>query len=105
MARTLESYLSSRPLDSRVNELTKRVDNTSNPAVIEVEVPGVEPSDIKVKIEGRSLSIETSRGSAYVTIGQRLDAEGATANLKHGLLTIRIPKRDAKIVTVTVNEG
>lgn len=105
MARTLETYLSSKPLYSRSSELTRKVDNNSNPAVIEIEVPGVEPSDIKVKIEGRSLSVETPKGSAYIPIGQRLDAEGTTANLKHGMLTIRIPKRDAKVVSITVHEG
>lgn len=89
---------------SRNTQLNYRVLSEDNAAVAEIEVPGVEPPEVKVRIEGRSLSVETPRGNAYITIGQRLDADGAVANLKHGLLTIRIPKRDARIVEVTVHE-
>lgn len=104
MVRIIENSLSSRPTSSHGGKLSSRMDNNSNPAVIEVEVPGVEPSDIKVRIEGRSLFVETPKGSAYVPIGQRLDAEGATAKLRHGLLTVRIPKREAKVVDILVLE-
>jgi HSP20 family molecular chaperone IbpA len=89
---------------SRNTVLNCQVKSEDNTALIEVEVPGVDPDSVKVRIEGRSLSVETPKGNAYVTIGQRLDADNATANLKHGLLTIRIPKRDAKIVEVVVHE-
>jgi HSP20 family molecular chaperone IbpA len=89
---------------SRNTALNYRILSEDNAAVAEIEVPGVEPSDVKVKIEGRSLSVETPRGNAYVTIGQRLSADDATATIKNGLLTIRIPKRDARIVEVKVSE-
>lgn len=85
-------------------QLNKRVNVDGNSAVIEVEVPGVTPDSIKVKVEGRSVSVETPKGNCFVTLGQRLDTDGATAILKYGLLTIRIPKRDAKIVEVFVSE-
>jgi HSP20 family molecular chaperone IbpA len=83
--------------------LNYRIRTEDDAAVAEVEVPGVEPADVKVRVEGRSLSVDTPRGSAYFTIGQRIDAEGTTADLKNGLLTLRIPKRDAKIVEVNVH--
>ena len=83
--------------------LNYRIKTEDDAAVAEVEVPGVEPSEVKVRVEGRSLSVDTPRGSAYFTIGQRIDAEGTTADLKNGLLTLRIPKRDAKIVEVNVH--
>lgn len=86
-------------------QLNKKVNIEDNFAVVEVEVPGVSPGDIKVKVEGRSISVETPKGNCFVTIGQRLDTEGTTATLKYGLLTIRIPKRDAKIVEVSVSES
>lgn len=89
---------------SRNTALNYRIDSEDNAAVAEIEVPGVEPSDVKVRIEGRSLSVETPKGNAYITIGQRLSPDEATASLKHGLLTIRIPKRDARIVEVKVHE-
>jgi HSP20 family molecular chaperone IbpA len=100
----LIDYANNQTSVFRRNELTHKVDYNSNPSVIEVEVPGVNPSDVKVKIEGRSLFVETPKGNLYLPIGQRLDSEAATANLKHGLLTVRIPKRDAKIVNVLVHE-
>lgn len=94
------------------SEASKRVTYSSAPrisseekdVVIEVDTPGVSPSDVKVRIEGRSLVVETPRGNSYVSLGQRLASDEATASLKHGLLTIRIPKREAKIVEVVVQE-
>lgn len=86
------------------NNLNYRVRTEDDAAIAEVEVPGVDPSEVKVRIEGRSLTVDTPRGSAYFTIGQRIDAEGTSAELKHGLLSIRIPKRDAKVVEVKVAE-
>ena len=89
---------------SRNTALNYRILSEDNAAVAEIEVPGVEPSEVKVRIEGRSLSVETPRGNCYVTIGQRLSTDDATASIKHGLLTIRVPKRDAKVVEVKVSE-
>lgn len=89
---------------SNVRNLNYRIHAEDDAAIAEVEVPGVEPSEIKIRIEGRSLSVDTPRGSAYFTIGQRIDAEGTTAEVKNGLLTLRIPKRDAKVVEVTVKQ-
>ena len=88
----------------RNTALNYRILSEDNAAVAEIEVPGVEPSEVKVRIEGRSLSVETPRGNCYVTIGQRLSADDASASIKHGLLTIRIPKRDARVVEVKVSE-
>ena len=91
------------PITNARHNLHYRVTSEDDAAIVEVEVPGVAPSDVKVRIEGRSLMVETPRGSAYFTIGQRIDAEHTTADLKHGLLTLRIPKRDAKVVEVNVH--
>jgi HSP20 family molecular chaperone IbpA len=84
--------------------LNYRITSEDDAAVAEVEVPGVLPEDVKVRIEGRSLTVETPRGNAFFTLGQRIDADHTTANLRHGLLTIRIPKRDARVVEVKVSE-
>lgn len=89
---------------SRNTALNYQVDSEDSAAVAEIEVPGVDPSEVKVRIEGRSLSVETPKGNAYITIGQRLSPDEATASLKYGLLTIRIPKRDARVVEVQVHE-
>lgn len=87
---------------SRNTALNYRILSEDNAAVAEIEVPGVEPADVKVRIEGRSLSVETPRGNCYVTIGSRLSADDSTASIKHGLLTIRIPKRESRTVEVRV---
>jgi HSP20 family molecular chaperone IbpA len=84
--------------------LNYRINSEDDAAVAEVEVPGVLPEDVKVRIEGRSLTVETPRGNAFFTLGQRIDADHTSATLKHGLLTIRIPKRDARIVEIKVSE-
>jgi HSP20 family molecular chaperone IbpA len=90
---------------SRNTALNYRIFTKDDAAVAEIEVPGVEPSDVKVRIEGRSLSVETPRGNCYVTIGQRLSADSAKANIKNGLLTITIPKREAKVVEISITEA
>lgn len=84
--------------------LNYRIASEDDAAVAEVEVPGVLPEDVKVRIEGRSLTVETPRGNAFFTLGQRIDADHTVASLKHGLLTIRIPKREAKTVEVKISE-
>ena len=84
--------------------LNYRITSEDDAAVAEVEVPGVTPEDVKVRIEGRSLTVETPRGNAFFTLGQRIDADHTVASLRHGLLTVRIPKRDARIVEVKVSE-
>ena len=86
------------------SSLNYRIKPEDDAAVAEVEVPGVAPEDVKVRIEGRSLTVETPRGNAFFTLGQRIDADHTVASLKHGLLTIRIPKRDARVVEVKVSE-
>jgi HSP20 family molecular chaperone IbpA len=84
--------------------LNFRIASEDDAAIAEVEVPGVTPEDVKVRIEGRSLTVETPRGNAFFTLGQRIDADHTVASIKHGLLTIRIPKRDARVVEVKISE-
>lgn len=88
----------------RSNELNRRLDFKSNPATLEIEVPGIPPSDVKVKIEGRSLMVETPKGNTFVTLDQKLDTDRATATLKHGLLTINIPKKETRTLEIAVSE-
>ncbi len=71
----------------------------------EVEVPGVDPTDVAVKVEGRAIHVETPRGNTYFTIGSRVDGDNVTASVKHGLLTLTIPKRQAKTVAVIVEDN
>jgi len=71
----------------------------------EVEVPGVDPKDVAVRVEGRAIHVETPRGNTYFTIGSRVDGDQVKASVKHGLLTLTIPKRQAKTVAVVVEDN
>jgi HSP20 family molecular chaperone IbpA len=87
---------------NRNNSLNYRVLSEEDASVVEVEVPGVNPKEVKIQLEGRQLTIDTPRGSAFFSLGTRIDSSHATAKLKHGLLTIRIPKREATLVEIQV---
>ena len=69
---------------------------------VEVEVPGVNPEDISVKLEGRQLTVTTPRGNLMVPLGTRIDSNRAKANVKNGMLTVSIPKREATTVEIKV---
>jgi HSP20 family protein len=80
--------------------------------VVRAEVPGVKPESVQVDIEGRRLTVSGERTppdttssfhrrerrfgkfSRTVQLPNDLDADKASATVKDGLLTIRIPKRE-----------
>ena len=70
--------------------------------LVEVEVPGVNPEEIKVDAKGRAIVVECPRGSTYLTVGSRVDLDNITARIKWGMLTIEVPRRDTKSVSVEV---
>lgn len=84
------------------SQLNHRVDTQDSVFTAEVEVPGVEPGDINVKIEGRLLSVSTPRGNAYISVGQRVRSSDAEASLKNGILTVKIPTRGAEVLEIPV---
>jgi HSP20 family molecular chaperone IbpA len=90
------------PAASRPRGLSYEIKSEDDAVIAEVEVPGVAPTDVKVKVEGRAVHVETPRGNAYFTIGARVDGENVSATLRHGLLALRVPKREAKTVQVKV---
>ena len=61
-------------------------------------------ANVKVNCEGRAIQVETPRGNAYFTVGARIDMDNIEASIQHGLLTLRVPKREAKRVEVKVLE-
>ena len=90
------------PLYQRRQGLNYQIKSEDDAVVAEVEVPGVTPKDVKIRVEGRAVHVETPRGNAYFTIGSRVDSDQVTAAIRHGLLSLRVPKREAKIVEVVV---
>lgn len=84
--------------------LSHEIESDDDYVYAKVDVPGVDPNDIKVRVEGRAIHVETPRGNTYFTVGARVDGDNTTASVKHGLLTLTIPKRQAKTVAVTVED-
>ena len=69
---------------------------------VDVEVPGCDPKDVKITAEGRAIHVITPRGSCYFTVGARIDMDNIEASIRHGLLTLTVPKREAKRVEIKV---
>jgi HSP20 family molecular chaperone IbpA len=92
----------SRP---NINSIRSTTSTEGNNAIVKLEVPGVSPEDISVTIQGRMLTVKTPGASAEFNLAQRLSLDEATATLKYGLLTVSVPTREAKKVTVNVVEG
>ena len=92
----------SRP---ELNTIRSWTSTEGNNAIVKLEVPGVSPKDISVTIQGRMLTVKTPGASAEFNLSQRLSLDEATATLKYGLLTVSVPTREAKTVSVTVVEG
>ncbi len=101
----------------------KRVDSIVRPAVdifedesgitVHADMPGVSKERLNVKVEGDTLSIDgvadipmpegmeplyaEVRATHYqrsFTLSPEMDVDKVEANLKNGVLTLRIPKRD-----------
>jgi HSP20 family protein len=81
--------------------------------VLKMEVPGVAPDTLEVQTEGRTLKVSGKRQPAVPENGSfhrrerdfgefsrsfqlpaDLDLGRAEASLKHGILTVRVPKRE-----------
>ncbi len=98
---------------------------SGNQLIIEFDAPGVAPSDIAVRVEGRAIDVSLRRalnrgpgidvieaGRQHGTFRQRLwlgdrwDLAGLEAGAEHGVLTIRAPlAADIASRTVEVTPG
>jgi HSP20 family molecular chaperone IbpA len=88
--------------NSKTRGLSYEIKPGDDAVVAEVEVPGCNPKDVKVNCEGRAIHVTTPRGNAYFTVGARIDMDHIEASIRHGLLTLRVPKREARKVEVRV---
>jgi len=109
---------------ARAFELPLDVRTTDDEIVLECDVPGLTQDDLEIHVEGRTLTLKghrAYRGNAddKVWLGRRYgafqrnfnlpeltDAEGMTASLDAGVLTLRIPKRpEAKPRRIAIGTG
>jgi len=90
--------------------------------VVRVEVPGVSPDSLKIETHGRTLTISGVRESTpsasasfhrrerdagqfarSIQLPEGLDGSAAQASYQHGILTVRVPKKEeAKPRQITV---
>jgi HSP20 family molecular chaperone IbpA len=100
----LSEFFSTFPATPAQSGLSYQVKESADghSILIEVEVPGVNPEEIRVDAKGRAVVVECPRGSTYLTVGSRVDLDHIQARVKWGMLTIEVPRRDTKSVSVQV---
>jgi HSP20 family molecular chaperone IbpA len=106
---TTKSLLLSRQnigqaVEGTSNALTYRTETEDKSLIIEVEVPGVDPADIDVNFDSSILCIVAPSGTMSLAIDAGLDIDDIKADIKWGLLTLRIPRRAARSVKINVLE-
>jgi HSP20 family protein len=90
------------------------VEETDDAYLVELELPGVKKSDVDVSLEGRRLIVSGERKEKErvgmlrrrtrsvgrfhydVVLPGEIDADGVTASLEDGVLTVRVPKSAAQ---------
>ncbi|MCX7818320.1 MAG: Hsp20/alpha crystallin family protein [Kiritimatiellae bacterium] len=110
MNRLLDAYCRPADVFPRMNA---KADDES--AVVQVELPGVDPASVKVSVAGDVLTIEGERPSAIpdtakevhrqeratgsfarsLRLPWEVEADKVTASHKNGVLTVTLPRREA----------
>ncbi|HEV7807187.1 MAG TPA: Hsp20/alpha crystallin family protein [Solirubrobacteraceae bacterium] len=86
------------------------IEETDDAWIVEAEIPGVKRDDVDIEVHDNELQISgtieererkgimrrrarrTGRFEYRVTLPGRVDADSIDASLKHGVLTLRVPK-------------
>jgi HSP20 family protein len=69
--------------------------------LVVADVPGARPDGVDVRLERQELSVNVRRDGGWPDFGRAflvprsVDAQRISAELKHGVLTIRLPKTEA----------
>lgn len=109
-----QTNASDAPFTDEEGQLTVDMWQTSNEIVIQTIVGGVKPDDVDVTISHEMVTIRGNRSNTHtvsstdyfyqelfwgtfsrtILLPQEVDADNAEATMKHGLLTVRLPKLD-----------
>jgi HSP20 family molecular chaperone IbpA len=100
--RAWDAFFDPSAYTTKTHGLSYEIKPGDDAVVAEVEVPGCAPADVNVSCEGRAIHVSTPRGNAYFTVGARIDMDNIEASIRHGLLKLRVPKREARKVDVVV---
>jgi HSP20 family protein len=73
------------------------VSHTDNGYNVEIPVPGFRPEDIEVTVQDDTVMVSGKNDrrsfTRSLTLPEEIDAEGITANVDHGMLSLRLPQR------------
>lgn len=76
--------------------------------VLQVALPGLQRDEVKVEVKGTKLTIDASEGQFSAAlkrtfeVGDGLDTETLSAELKDGVLTVTLPASGTKSESVNV---
>jgi HSP20 family protein len=112
-----ESFVSPGMMLTTTGEATLPLDVTEdqNGYVVHASLPGIKPEDVQINLQGDTLSIRgqatqkaEEKGKTYllrerqqisyarsITLPGPVDADHASAQFEHGVLTLTLPKADA----------
>ncbi len=111
MTRMMSEPRASRPWSPAVDVL-----ETEHELVLKADIPDVDPKDVDVQVENQTLTIKGTRhferaqqgNGGYhriersfgnfvrsFSVPSTVDTEKVAADYKHGVLTIRLPKKEA----------
>ncbi len=90
------------------------VENLGNNYVFTLELPGFDDSEIDIQVHNGQLNIvaehaKDAKGKFFHTCVQRtwslpepVDQDGVDAKLRNGILTVKVPKKDAQVKKITI---
>ncbi len=93
--------------ESASTQLTHSVIEKDSETVVEIEIPGVDPSTVEVQCENNTLSVSCPRGQMSAPVDPTSDISKIKADIQWGLLTLRIPLPEApqaRVIKVSVHD-
>jgi HSP20 family molecular chaperone IbpA len=93
--------------ESVISSLTHQVSSSSEETVIEVEIPGVDPSTVEVKCESNTLVISCSKGQFSTYLEPSTDISKIKADIQWGMLTLKIPAPEipqARAIKISIHD-
>ena len=72
--------------------------------VLNVEVPGVDPDTIEMEAHSDSITITCDRGELTYPVEAALDLSKVEVSVRWGMLEIRFPFRQARVVKIKIGE-
>jgi HSP20 family molecular chaperone IbpA len=80
-----------------VPSLTSEISHDDSSTTIKVEVPGVDPSTVRVECENNILHVGCEKGSFVYSVDPTVDTSKIKADIQWGLLTLTVPAPPAPV--------